>query len=234
MLPEAFLLDLDDTILDDTGNAHACWRDACHAHAHALPDPDALLAGIRRVADHFWSDPERHRLGRLQLDLTRRNIVRQALADLGIDHVALADAVAQHYTDARWAGLKPLDEAIETVAWLKASGCRLALLTNGARAAQQRKIDRFGLDPYFDAILIEGAEGFGKPDPRVYQRALSLLGASPGRTWMAGDNLEWDVAAPQRAGITGIWVDVRGEGLPEGHPTRPDRIVRRISELRAS
>jgi len=49
---------------------------------------------------------------------------------------------------------------------------------------------------------------------------------------MVGDNLEWDVAEPQRQGIYGIWIDVRGSGLPQGQPVRPDRIIRKLSELR--
>ena len=67
---------------------------------------------------------------------------------------------------------------------------------------------------------------------RVYKRALQLLDVTPADTWMVGDNLEWDVAEPQRQGIFGIWIDLRGSGLPKGHPVRPDRIIRRLSELR--
>lgn len=67
---------------------------------------------------------------------------------------------------------------------------------------------------------------------RVYRRALDTLRVEPRETWMVGDNLEWDVAAPRRLGIYGIWLDVRGAGLPSGHEVRPDRIVRGLSELR--
>ena len=41
--------------------------------------------------------------------------------------------------------MEPLPDAIDTVRWLRDSGRRLALLTNGAAAAQRRKIARFGL-----------------------------------------------------------------------------------------
>jgi len=76
------------------------------------------------------------------------------------------------------------------------------------------KIERFGLEPIFDAILIEGELGFGKPDPRVYELALTRLGQSRAETWMVGDHLEWDVAAPQQLGIYGIWVDAQSKGRP--------------------
>jgi putative hydrolase of the HAD superfamily len=233
-LPRAVLLDLDDTILDDSGNVSHCWMQACVAHAGELGaiDPAALHAAIERTRAWFWSDPERHRQGRLDLDAARREVVRASLAEIGLEVQGLAERIAEHYRAQRHMGLEPLEDAIETVRWLRESGCRLALLTNGAAAAQRSKVVRFQLASLFDLILIEGELGYGKPDPRVYKIALDELEAPPRDTWMVGDNLEWDVAAPQRLGIYGIWVDRSGTGIPAGNGARPDRIVRSLSELR--
>ena len=233
-LPRAVLLDLDDTILDDSGSISSCWLEACRVHRTELGivDPITAYVSIERVREWYWSDPERHRVGRLDLAAARREVAHLALKDVGLDDEALAGKIGDTYHELRDAGLQPFDDAIDTVEWLRASGCRLALLTNGSAQMQRSKIDRFALAGHFDTILIEGEVGFGKPDPRVYQRALELLDVAPGDTWMVGDNLEWDVAEPQRQGIYGIWLDVRGSGLPQGHPVRPDRIIRKLSELR--
>jgi putative hydrolase of the HAD superfamily len=184
------------------------------------------------VREWYWSDPERHRLGRLDLAAARREVAHIALKEVGLDDPDLALQIGDTYHDLRHMGLRPVEEAIDTVEWLKDSGCRLALLTNGSARMQRGKIDRFGLAGFFDSILIEGELGFGKPDPRVYAQALDALGVAARDTWMVGDNLEWDVAEPQRQGIYGIWIDVRGSGLPQGHAIRPDRIIRRLSDLR--
>jgi putative hydrolase of the HAD superfamily len=48
---------------------------------------------------------------------------------------------------------------------------------------------------------------------------------------MVGDNLEWEVAGPQRLGILGIWHDHLGDGLPADALARPDRIIRSLAEL---
>ena len=48
---------------------------------------------------------------------------------------------------------------------------------------------------------------------------------------MVGDNLEWEVAAPQRLGIFGIWFDAACKGLPRDTHIKPDRIVASLSEL---
>jgi putative hydrolase of the HAD superfamily len=233
MIPRAVFLDLDDTILVDSLHVEDCWRNACVGAADSSPvDPDALAAAIERVRDWFWADPDRHREGRLDLDAARREVVRRSLVELGVDDPALASRIADHYSAERDLRMQPFPGAIETVRWLRASGSRLALITNGGAAGQRRKIERFALADLFDLILIEGEVGFGKPDPRVFDRALSELAVEPADAWMVGDNLEWDVAQPQRMGLFGIWVDARGKGLPEGSAIHPDRIVRTLSELR--
>ena len=227
------LLDLDDTILDDSRNISSCWRDACFAHAPALgeTDPGLVFEEIERTRDWYWGDPERHRLGRLRLADARRDVVRMSIEKLGLDCPGVADSIAAHYQSARDRGIAPLEGAIETVRWLRDRGCRLALLTNGDGRVQRSKIDRFSLGPLFDEILIEGELGYGKPDPRVYERALEGLGVPATDTWMVGDNLEWDVVAPQRLGVFGIWIDTHGRGAPPSLSRPPGRIIRLLSEL---
>jgi putative hydrolase of the HAD superfamily len=85
-------------------------------------------------------------------------------------------------------------------------GIKLALVTNGAAAPQRAKIARFELEPLFDAIVVEGEFGRGKPEPAVYAHALSSLGVAAADAWMVGDNLEWDVATPRRLGMRGILI----------------------------
>jgi putative hydrolase of the HAD superfamily len=233
--PKALLLDLDDTILDDTGNVEACWDTALESCAPELGDLDtrALRATIRSTSRWYWSDPERHRIGRLNLAVARREVVRLALLDHGRDDAGLASAIGDVYSREREAGIQLFPEAVETVRWCRQAGYRLALLTNGSAAAQRAKLSRFRLDDLlFDAILVEGELGFGKPDPRVYRLALQALDTDPVDTWMIGDNLEWDVLQPQRMGITGIWINGRGEQLPASIERHPACVIRSLSDVR--
>jgi putative hydrolase of the HAD superfamily len=80
---------------------------------------------------------------------------------------------------------------------------------------------------------VEGEVGFGKPDERIYRRALHELAIDPGDAWMVGDHLEFDVAAPQQLGLFTVWVDAHGRGVPPGRNVRPNRVIRRLSELRS-
>ena len=211
--PRAVLLDLDDTILDDTGGVVSSWRQACVAHRSHMNglDADAVFDAIDRMREWYWSDPERHRIGRLELAWARGEVVRLALAELGVEDDVLARKIGDTYHALRDEAITPIDDSVPTVEWLRTQGCRLALITNGGSRLQRIKIDRFGLAPLFDTILIEGEVGFGKPDPRIYTRALDALDVPACDAWMVGDNLEWDVAGPQREGIAGIWIDALGK-----------------------
>jgi putative hydrolase of the HAD superfamily len=233
-LPRALLLDLDDTILDDSSGVRECWHDACHAHAaHLGVAGTALSESIQSVSIDFWSDAERHRVGRLDLPRARHEVVLGAFHALGIEAPDVALRISTAYAAARHERMRPFADAVDTVRWFRERGCKLALLTNGAHVAQRTKLERFALAELFDAVFIEGAVGYGKPDPRVYRDALDALDATPAESWMVGDNLEWDVGGPQKLGITGIWIDAKNGGLPAGSTVRPDRIIRALSELRS-
>ncbi len=232
-LPKAILFDLDDTILALSGSADEPWRIICTRFSSRVEGltPDQLFSAIREARSWFWQDRERHRRGRLDLVTARREIVAESFRHLKIDDPTLANEIADTYASEREETVRPFPGAIETLGTLQSEGIRLALITNGASDGQRRKIDRFGLEDYFQYILVEGEFGVGKPDERVYLHALRQLEAAPEDTWFVGDNLEWDVEAPQRLGIFAIWVDFVGKGLPEASHVRPDRIINNISEI---
>jgi putative hydrolase of the HAD superfamily len=226
------LIDLDDTLLDDSGNVDACWTDACATAVPRLPGVDlrVLRAAIERQSSWFWSDPERHRTGRLDLRRTTRTILDDVFAGLGIDDTGLAHEIAETYRDLREERSALFPGAAHALGRLRAEGVRLGMMTNGAAAPQLAKIQRFGLARYFDHIVIEGEFGAGKPDRRVFQTLLSALDVTPQDAWAVGDNLEFDVLAPMKLGLHGIWVDVRSAGL-DGRPDRPHRVVGAFTEI---
>jgi putative hydrolase of the HAD superfamily len=233
-LPRALLIDLDDTIVNYSGSIADCWKHACSSCRSDLGPiaPDLVHETIERTRAWFWSDPDRHREGRLDLDAAAERVVTLALAELGTASPRLAAAIAARYRTEHEARLAPFPQALETVQWLRDSGCRLALVSNGGAATQRAKLEKFELSPLFDSILIEGQRGFGKPDPRIYTTALAELGVSAQEAWMVGDHLEWDVAQPQRLGLRGIWVDAHGTGVTDMNDVQPDMVVRALSELR--
>jgi putative hydrolase of the HAD superfamily len=231
-LPPVLFLDLDDTIIVFDAVSEPAWVTACAEASHSNKTfiPEALMTAIKAEASWFWSDPERHRQGRLKLDETRLMLVNAALEKLGVKDIALAESISHRYITLREESMHLFPGAFDALEKLS-SKTRLALITNGESHKQRGKINRFNLERFFERIYVEEEVGFGKPDVRVYQKALSDFTITAEQAWMVGDNLEWDVAAPQSIGIRGIWHDWRGKGLPEKSAVIPDRIIHSLAEL---
>lgn len=232
-LPEAMLVDLDDTIISYSTYAEPCWAAACRRFAGHVDGctADELYNTLCETRTWFWGDPERHRINRLNMRRSQQRVVDHTLRRLGVENWDLATQIADAFIRERRKAIKPFPGAIETLKALRERNVRLALITNGASGAQREKIERFGLEPCFDAILVEGELGYGKPDERIYRDALDRLDAEPAGTWIVGDNLEWEVAVPGRLGFYTVWHDPLGKGLSEGTEVRPDRIINALSEL---
>jgi putative hydrolase of the HAD superfamily len=238
VLPKAILFDLDDTLISAYNRPDLAWHTIAQEFAVELGSWTAAEAAtaINHAGDVFWADAERHRVGRLQLIDARVTIVSDAFAALArggraVPDAAVARRMAARYNAFREEQMHLFDDAHHVVDTFRAKGVRLALITNGAAAPQRAKVVRFDLTHRFHHIQIEGEHGFGKPEERAYRHALAALGVEARDTWMVGDNLEWEVVAPQRLGIHAIWHDVVGEGLPPGSPIRPDRVIRSLAEL---
>lgn len=236
--PAGILFDLDDTIIDYTAAEDAFIETVSgESTLHAAGVTAERLRGIiARQMRRFWSDPEWARRATGEHHSTRnvsRAIFHAALAEIGVNDPSLVERLTERYRALRAADMRLVPGAIDTLSRLRGRGIRLALVTNGRAASQRQKIDRFGLGPYFRYILIEGEFGAGKPEPAVYEAALRGLGCRPTEAWMVGDDLYSDVAAPQRLGLAGVWVDAWGVGLAPDATIRPDRTVRSVRELDA-
>jgi putative hydrolase of the HAD superfamily len=231
-LPDALCLDLDDTILEFDAHADPSWQQVADLHSDDLDGRTGdFLRSLERTRKWYWGDPERHRRGRLAGVGATREIVALTLEAMSLPRVDLAGPIAVAYSERRLGAMRPFPGALETLRELRRRGLPLALLTNGDAPTQRGKIERFDLARHFDCIVVEGEFGVGKPDPRVFEHALSELGVGPESAWMVGDNLTWDVAGAQRVGMRGIWVDHRGTGLPADAAAEPDGIVLLIREL---
>lgn len=232
-LPRGILFDLDDTIISAYAHSERAWRKVTAKFGeHLAPHDHGVVAvAINTNAREFWSDPARHKHWRHRLQEAREHIVRTALTPLSPPSEDLVVAIAARFTALRDEEMHLFPGAIDTLMELRNRGVRLALITNGDAETQRKKIVRFDLAPHFEHIQIEGEHGFGKPEERAYRHALGALKLTPADVWMVGDNLEWEVAAPQRLGIYSIWHDRERTGLPAGTTIRPDRIIIELAEL---
>jgi putative hydrolase of the HAD superfamily len=240
MRPKAILFDLDDTLISHQLHRTNFWRDSIkQSWAEKFgdfvdfpKDIEDLVNKINNSAIDFWSKPERHKIGRLDIATARFKICDYGLgSDLRFD-TTLKWSIADRCGALIFDKTTLFSDAILTLKNLANEGVKLALVTNGASAPQRAKIEKFSLAQHFLHIQIEGEAGIGKPDLEAYNMAMKVLNVGAKETWMVGDNLDWEVVAPQELGIFSIWRDPHGDGtLPEGTDAKPDRIITRLSEL---
>ena len=235
-LPRAILFDLDDTLIRAYAQPEDAWRRLLHVFSAHLDAHDAQAIEEVRIAimeesRAFWSDRVAAARWRLNIPEARRLAVRQGFKRLGRTDDELADRIADAFTEMRRNEYRLYPDAHATVDALRDAGVKLALVTNGASDLQRAKIERFDLAHRFHHIQIEGEFGQGKPEPAVYLHALERLECAACDAWMVGDNYEWEVVAPQKLGMCGIWYDPFDAGIPHNAAAQPTRVIKRLGEL---
>jgi putative hydrolase of the HAD superfamily len=98
----------------------------------------------------------------------------------------------------------PKNGLIETLQHLHPK-YRLAVVTNGTSAMQNRKIDALGIRRYFNALIISEEIGCRKPDKQIYMTSCESLDVDVSEAVFIGDNYQLDVAGPRQAGMSAIW-----------------------------
>lgn len=83
---------------------------------------------------------------------------------------------------------------------------RLGLLSNLTHAPAARQIlDRLGLTPFFEVVLISGELGYRKPHPQVFRQLIEQFALPNAHVAFVGDDLEADINGAHEAGLQPIW-----------------------------
>lgn len=111
-------------------------------------------------------------------------------------------------------------------------GLRIAICSNTLWRNDEdahRDWAQFGFDDCFDAYVTSHTTGVTKPHPRIFERALGILGANADVAAMVGDQLLRDVAGGKAVGMRTIWK------RPEWHSgpvePRPDATIASLDQL---
>ena len=117
----------------------------------------------------------------------------------------------------------PVPGSREGLQALADAGVRLGIISNadgmmGPRLAQLELCQvgpGIGVD--IECVVDSGNVGVMKPDPRIFQAAIDLLGLEPDQVWYVGDMPAIDVVGARRAGIRPYLMDPLGLHLDAGY-----------------
>lgn len=232
---KAIFFDLDDTLINFGGVTHQAWELTCQKlleeRQDLMIDSHALVHQINTINDAYWSSEEKRPKGNTDFQKVRRDILRQAFEACHIENNEAIEFLLSHYSMYKEEAIYIYPDVYETLDDLRSQGYQLVLITNGDSNRQRGKISRFDLEKYFDYILIEGEQTFGKPDLRIYQKALDLCHVLAHEACMVGDNYLWEVKTPIEYGMQAIWVNRNHQQLSQ-KDVQPNMVIEHISQLR--
>lgn len=210
----AILFDLDGTLR----HSRPTFAEAFFDIAARLGTPDSREGrrGAARWLHYYWAKSD-------ELVSDRRafagndeafwiNHARLFLIALGCTSELAAD-LATKASQRMNAEFRPQDwvapDVTPALQTLKASGYRLAVLSNRSKPYQEQ-LETLDLAGYFEFALHAGELDAWKPDPQIFQLALERLGVRPNETMYVGDNYYADLIGAHRAGLAPVLIDPQG------------------------
>lgn len=104
-----------------------------------------------------------------------------------------------------------LDGAIELIEDLS-SKYILSIVTNGLTIVQERRVKNSVIAKYFKDIVISEEVGISKPNPEIFEYALSNIeGVNKNEILMIGDSLSSDIRGGINYGIDTCWFNMHKE-----------------------
>lgn len=218
---KAILWDIDGTLLNFLKSEETGIR-TCFKKFGLGTCTDAMLERYSAINRKWWQKLER---GECTKPEVLEGRFREFFAAEGIDFDqvdAFNEAYQFHLGDHAFFH----DGGEETVRALKGRYLQYAV-TNGTALAQERKLQKSGLDQLLDGVFISEKLGYEKPDPRFFEAVFDAIPVSPAECVIIGDSLTGDMQGGINAGIEHWWYDP--QGLPADRPV--DRIITHLSEV---
>ena len=140
-------------------------------------------------------------------------VVSAMFADLDCP---IAEDVVEKFCDAQRdavvANLRPRKDCTSTLEQLRASGYKLAIVSNIDDEWLEPIRNRWNLDLFVDAILSSESAKSCKPDSSVFLHACRMIDVRPYEVVFVGDSLVNDVKGSRSVGMEPIWFDTGGSG----------------------
>jgi putative hydrolase of the HAD superfamily len=189
--------DLDHTLWDFDKNSALTFQKIFTTHNLSVPFDDFIKI-YEPINLNYWKlyreeriDKPSLRYGRLKdsFDLLNFKVEDELIHILSEDYIKYLTTFNHLF-----------DGALEILIYLN-TNYKLHIITNGFEEAQYRKIKNSKIDHFFKTVTNSEMVGVKKPNPLIFNHALSLAQTSPEQSVMIGDNLEADILGAMNVGF---------------------------------
>ena len=197
---KAILWDVDGTLLDFIKAEHAAIK-KCFEVFNLGECTDEMIARYSVINKRYWERLERGEItkpevliGRFQEFFASEGIVTDCAEHFNKEYqVRLGDTIC--FCDDSYELLKGLKGIVKQYA-----------VTNGTKVAQDKKLNKSGLDKIFDDIFISEEIGIEKPYVGFFEHVWNKIGTyEPDEVMIVGDSLTSDMQGGNNAGILCCW-----------------------------
>jgi len=177
-------------------------------------DMDGVLIDSERLVLRSWERvAERHGLSGMK-DLfyqcvgvthARTRILFTEHYGTILDYDAFRDEVRACYMAYTQTGIPIKKGAVELLEWLHQGGWHIGLASSSREDSVRRTMEMTGMGRFFRTLVCGDMLAASKPEPDIYLRACSELGADPAHTFAVEDSRNGIVSA-SRAGMIPLLV----------------------------
>jgi len=206
----AVFFDVGGTLVDSRPSFPELFAAAVARAGHPVT-PDAVREASVAVTDGFSRAAQENRLWTTSAARSRAfwtSVYDLMLEALGLPTGdGLRDALYEAFTDR--ANYRLYDDVRPALDLLGSDGYLLGVISNFEAWLDDLLAD-LGVRELFAVRVISGIEGIEKPDPRIYELALTRGGLRADDVAYVGDLPEFDVDPPAALGMFPVLLDRRG------------------------
>jgi len=227
---KAVFFDVRGTLFDSKGCARHVMDLVLNMFADRLPTDDT--EEIFRRYNAVLLDQVSSAFLRRMESFSRLKRFSALLESFGLNKPSLAREINSKYDATRRLMMRQFlrPDALAVLDALAEQGLKRGVIVNGTLALQRTLLSGLGLHEHLDHVVMADAEGYHKPDPRLFRKALQEAAVQASEMLYVGDSPITDLLGAARAGIPVVWFNERNSPAPRGLPA-PDFAIESLAEL---
>ncbi|WP_160680138.1 YjjG family noncanonical pyrimidine nucleotidase [Clostridium sp. C8-1-8] len=196
---EIIIFDADETLFDFKKSERDAFKNAM-LEFEIEYDENHHLKIYSEINSVIWKEFENGIITQEKLKVERFKRLADRL-NINFDEYSFAKSYMKHLANASFV----YEDSIELVESLH-KNYRLAIVTNGLKEVQNKRIKQSIISKYFEDVVISEEVKVAKPDPKIFEIALNNLNhVDKSKVLMVGDSLTSDIKGGFNFGIDTCW-----------------------------
>ena len=201
--------DLDHTLWDFDKNSELAF-DLIFKKNHPTLDTKSFVEIYAPINQLCWKLYQFDKITHQELRYKRLrdsfDVMKYDISDADIDQMAIDYIAFLPENNLLFEGAKEVLEYLNP-------NYKLHIITNGFAEVQYKKLKNSGISDYFASVTNSEMAGVKKPNPKIFQFALSLANATKENSIMIGDCIDADVQGALKFGMEAIFFNEKKEAI---------------------